>query len=121
MTGIFDQHFVRADRGHAIVDAVAAASGLAFDAVKRPGMHDRARGPRSSRVYPETPRSPVALRLTHKNGRGHRGAASFCRIIARDDPRARNWIFPQFHKLKTVNRQGEHCRMEESTQVAQSS
>ncbi len=46
---IFDQHFVRADGVHAVVDAVAAAAGIAFDAVKRRGMHDRARRPRNSR------------------------------------------------------------------------
>ena len=43
--GILDQDFMRADRVHAVVDAVAAAAGFAFDVVERRGMHDGARGP----------------------------------------------------------------------------
>ena len=43
--GIFDQHFMSAHRTHAVVNAVAAAAGLAFNVVKRRGMHHRARRP----------------------------------------------------------------------------
>ncbi len=42
---VFDDHFMRADRVHAVIDAVAAAAGFAFDAIERHGMHDGARGP----------------------------------------------------------------------------
>src|SRR5271165_3772924 len=42
MPGILDQHLMRADRTHAVVNAIAAASGLAFNVVERCGMHHRA-------------------------------------------------------------------------------
>ena len=42
---IFDQHFVRADRVHAVVDAVAAAAGFSFNAVERLGMNHGTRRP----------------------------------------------------------------------------
>ena len=45
VAGILHQHFMRAHRIHAIVDAVAAAAGLAFDVIERRGMHHRARRP----------------------------------------------------------------------------
>ena len=37
---IFDQHFMRAHRMHAVINSVAAAARLALDAVERRGMHD---------------------------------------------------------------------------------
>ena len=39
VVGIFDQHFVRAHRVHAVVNSVAAAAGFAFNAVEGPGMN----------------------------------------------------------------------------------
>jgi hypothetical protein len=37
--GIFDQHFVRAHRVHAVVNSVAAAAGFSLNAVQGPGMN----------------------------------------------------------------------------------
>ena len=45
VSGILDQHFMRAHRAHAVVNAIAAAAGLAFNVVERRGMHHGARRP----------------------------------------------------------------------------
>ena len=45
--GVLHQDFVRADRAHPVVNAVAAAGCLALDVIQRVGMNDRARRPRS--------------------------------------------------------------------------
>ena len=45
VTGILHQNFVRANGAHAVVDAVAAAVGFAFNVVERCGMHHGARRP----------------------------------------------------------------------------
>ena len=37
---IFDQHFMRANRVHAVVNAIASAVRFAFNMVKRAGMND---------------------------------------------------------------------------------
>src|SRR5215469_17990076 len=42
---ILDKHFMRSDRTHAVIKAVAAASRVAFDVVERPGMHEGTRRP----------------------------------------------------------------------------
>ncbi len=47
--GIFDQDFMSANRIHAVVDAVAAAAGLAFNVIERRGMHHGARRPADRR------------------------------------------------------------------------
>ena len=43
---ILDQHLVRTHRGHAIVDAIAAARWLSFNAIQRRGMDHGTRRPR---------------------------------------------------------------------------
>ena len=46
VTRILKQHFMRADRSHAVVNALAPAGRLAFNPVERIGMYHRSRRPR---------------------------------------------------------------------------
>src|ERR1700686_2166571 len=83
---VFDQHFMRADRVHAVINAVAAAAGFALDAVKRRGVNDGTRGPWDAggigrfRDHLQRRRGTIA-----KTADGLRTRSGFGRIIARDD------------------------------------
>ena len=118
MIRIFHQHFVRADGSHAIVNAVAAASGLPLDTIERTGMHDGACGPRISRGIRRRRDHLLRRRCFTKTAGAVEARHGFCRIIPGNHPRARDWILPQFHNFKTLNNKGEHCRVEESTHAA---
>ena len=95
---VFDQHFMRADGVHAVVDTVAAAVGLAFDAVEGPGMNDRTRRPwRAGRVgrfrdYLQRRRGGIAETAGKFEARSSVG-----RIIAGHDPGAGDGILAEFH------------------------
>ena len=39
MARVLDQHLVRSDGVHAVIEAIATASGLAFNVIERRGMH----------------------------------------------------------------------------------
>ncbi len=104
VTRIFDQNFVRADRSHAVIEAVAAAGRLAFNVVERVRMDDRARRPCAA----------IHARQVgdHMSGLG-RGAAKpagfgpwsgLDDVVARDHPGTGDGIFAQFHGSKENKR-----------------
>ena len=103
---IFDQHFMRADGVHAVVNAVAAAVGLAFDAVKRRGMNDRARRPGSPRRVGEVAITCSGAAEPSQTAGGLGTRCGFGRIVAGDDPGAGDRIFPQFHSKENTGRGG---------------
>ena len=88
--------FVRADGVHTVVDAIAAATGIAFNVIKRRGMHHGAGRPRNARS--------VGRFRDHLQGRRGIGAetadglgARLAGIVAGDDPGARDGILAEFH------------------------
>jgi hypothetical protein len=100
---ILDNYFVCADRVHAVVDAVPAASGLAFDVVERPGMNNRTTRPGGAG-------SIGSLRDFVQDGRaGAEGArrigarSGIAGIISGNDPRAGDRVLAQFHRKEKEN------------------
>src|ERR1700687_4115049 len=102
---IFDQHFMCADRVHAVINTVAAAVGFALNAVKRRGVNNGTRGPWDAggigrfRDHLQRRRGTIA-----KTADGLRTRSGFGRIIASDDPGAGDGILAEFH------REGEHWK-----------
>ena len=111
VTRILKQHFMRADRSHAVVNALAPAGRLAFNPVERIGMYHRSRRPRIT-VDPShagyllrrcaAVRAELASSFRARRLIGH--------IVAGNNPRPRNGIFPQLHACKenTVAQQSQH-------------
>ena len=95
---ILDQHLMRAHRSHAVVQAIAAASGIALDTVKRGGMHDRTSRPRlalrSGQVGDELQR---CRRIGAKAAKGFRARRAVLAVVPGNHPRTGDRIFAKFH------------------------
>src|SRR5271165_4227711 len=102
VAGIFDQDFMRADRVHAVINAIAAAAGLAFDVVERLRMHHGARRPRCTGSVWSSGNHLQRLGVGTKRAGGLDARSRFAWVIARDDPGTRDGILSEFH------REGEH-------------
>ena len=95
--GIFDEHFMRPDGTHAIVQAVAPTSGLAFDVIQRPRVNDSAGRPsRAGSVwrFRDHLQVGVGAEAARRVGVWRR----FRRLVTGHDPGAGDGIFTQFHK-----------------------
>src|SRR6266404_8956493 len=93
--GILDQHLVRAHGAHAIVDAVSLTFRIALDAVKRRWMdHGTRRPTRRSFRWNRTNYLRRILAASAEPARCDFGFQTvFFRVVAGDDPRARDRIF----------------------------
>ena len=102
MAGIFDQHFVRADRRHAVVEAVAAARRVAFNVVER----SRDGPPRAPTMAapgaPEWWRSIAAgaVKSGQKRQTEFGTRSGFGDVVSGDDPGAGDRIFAKFHGIR---------------------
>src|SRR3989475_6358970 len=112
VTGILKQHFMRADGSHPVVNALAPAGRLAFNPIERIRMDHRSRRPRIAvdpshagyllRRCAAAVRAELASSFRARRLLGH--------IVAGNNPRPRNWIFPQLHACKenTAAQQSQH-------------
>jgi hypothetical protein len=94
---------MRADGVHAIVEPVTAASGLAFDVIERPRVHNGTRGPGWAGSIGSL-RDDVQTGIGAERARRVGTRSGVAGIVAGHDPRARDGIFAEFH----ANRKGEH-------------
>ena len=74
--GIFDQHFMRADRAHAIVQTVPTPRRLTFDPVQRCGMDHCPRRPRRTNESVMAETTCAGVDESGQNGQGASGAAN---------------------------------------------
>ena len=94
MLGSFDHDFMRADGGHAIVDAFGAAAGISFDAVEGAEMRIDANLPSALRREIEERFRFQAVFGAKRTGVG---ANFFALRMASHNPTASDWIFAKFH------------------------
>src|SRR5580698_3005167 len=107
---MLDDHFVRPDGVHAIVDTVATAPGLALDPVKRRGMnHGSGRPAHAGSVWRCGDYLPGGFGIGAETTGCFWTAGSFAGFIADDDPGAGDGILTEFHM------EGEHRREMAST------
>jgi hypothetical protein len=103
---IFEQHFMSADRSHAVVEAVAAARRLAFDVVQRMRMDDRARRPGAA-IHARQ----VGDDLRRRGGRTAKPAglgtgSGLDDIVTGNHPGTGNGIFAEFHGVRRTKMDG---------------
>src|ERR1700722_20386146 len=91
---------MRADRTHAVVDAIATAPGLAFNMVEREGMHHRPRRPPRRGWHRRNDLRGFG-RIRTKTASPFRTRAAG--LISRHNPGASDGIFAEFHVVD------KHC------------
>jgi hypothetical protein len=101
MLWIFDQHFVRSYRSHAVIEAISAAGRFSFDVIQGTGMHDCARRPRGT-IDPGHARNLLqrGCALSTKQACALCPGVDLGNVIPGDDPGAGNGIFAEFHQRK---------------------
>ncbi len=94
---VLDQHFVSAHRLHLVIQAFAAACGVAFHVVDRVGMHHGAGRPRAS--GDRWARGDHLRRMRAVGAEVANSAVGGAwRLVAGDHPGTRDRVFAQFHK-----------------------
>jgi hypothetical protein len=98
---ILDQHLVRSDRGHAIVNSISAAGRLTLNAIQRRGMNYGTGRPRASadggHIRHQLNRN-WRVRAETAN-RFHAGSV-VRHVVAGNNPGTGNWILAQLHGIK---------------------
>src|SRR5215472_10046246 len=116
MVGILNQHFMRANGAHLVIDAVATAAGLSFNMVKRLGMDYGARRPGSAGIIGGF----GDLLKPHGVGTKTTGRINaWCTIagfVSGHDPRSSDRILAQIH-IWSSRRRGEHWKDSQSTGI----
>ena len=97
---ILNQHLMRAHRMHAVIDAIAAAARLAFNAIQRRRMHHRARRPWRSRIIRSRGDYLHRVRGIAAKWAGPFGSRRIDRIVSGNNPRACDRIFAKFHRQR---------------------
>src|SRR5690242_1835927 len=97
VVGILDEHFVRADGVHLVIDAVAAAAGFALDVVKRLGMYYRARRPCRAGVVGRPGNFLKASGVGTETAGRIGSLARVTGLVARHDPGTGDGILTEFH------------------------
>ena len=116
MIGILHEHFMRADGVHPIVESITAASGLAFDVIERPRVHNGTRRPCRSRSIGSLG-DDVQTGIGTERARRVGARSRIAGIVAGHDPRARDGIFAKFHvnrKRRTPRRSGVNWELQRS-------
>ncbi len=100
--GILHQHFMGADRTHAIIETIAAAAGVAFHAVQAAWDAPWRGRTRTCFEFRAGWRSAAAGAAANRdrNGRRFRARSGVGHIVAGNHPGARNGIFTQFHAVR---------------------
>jgi hypothetical protein len=101
---ILNQHLMRAHRMHAVIDAIAAAARLAFNAIQRRRMHHRARRPWRSRIIRSRGDYLHRVRGIAAKWAGPFGSRRIDRIVSGNNPRACDRIFAKFHRQRRTPR-----------------
>src|SRR3984893_8569676 len=101
--GVFDQHFVRTDGTHPVVNAVAAPGRFSLNVVQGCGMDYSTRGPgRSSHSRHAGDQLRRLAGIGTEPAKRLRAGRIIGYIVARNDPRTRDRILAKFHA------QGDH-------------
>ena len=104
VVGSFDDDFVRADGGHAVVDAFRAAARVAFDAVERAEMGVDADLPFALRREIE---ERLRFEAIFGAKRARIRANFFALRMASHNPTASDWIFAKFHHSPKCKSEGD--------------
>src|SRR5579871_1922812 len=97
VVGILNEHFMRADRVHLVVYAIATAAGLALNVVKRFGMHYGARRPGSAGIVRGFGDLLKACKVGTKTTWCIEEMSGITWFVARHDPGTGDGVFAQFH------------------------
>src|ERR1700722_14520627 len=107
VTRIFQQNFVRANRSHTVVNAIAASRSFTFHPVKRGWMHDGTRRPRRTWCRRQTGDDLTRRRRISAEGTlGLRMWCGFGNIVAGNYPGTGNGIFAKLHGCRKTLRRG---------------
>src|SRR5262249_35233114 len=101
MLGVLEKHLMGADGAHAIVDAVSLALRIAFDAEQRSGVDHGAGRPSSRGIAGHGTHDLETVLPWIAESTCHHSAFQTVLggVVARDDPGARDGVFPQLHRL----------------------
>jgi hypothetical protein len=103
---ILDEYFMCAYGLHAVIEAIAAASGLAFDMVERSGVDHGTRGPgRAGRIgsVRDYMQAGIGAERARRVGTG----SGIAGIVAGHDPGAGDGVLAKFHRKKKENTERE--------------